>query len=74
MSEKKSKLNDVEFDKKENDASKQPIVLNSMLINKTVVSDKFEQICDIFYWLERRRYNQTFMYCISPNQQIQKIL
>ena len=57
MSEKKSKLNDVEFGKKENDASKQPIVLNSMLINKTVVSDKFEQICDIFYWLERRRYN-----------------
>ena len=47
MSEKKSKLNDVEFDKKENDASKQPIVLNSMLINKTVVSDKFEQIFDI---------------------------
>ena len=73
MSEKKSKLNDVEFDKKENDASKQPIVLNSMLINKTVVSDKFEQICDIFYWLERRRYNQIFMYCISPNQQIHKI-
>ena len=57
MSEKKSKLNDVEFDKKENDASKQPIVLNSMFINKTVVSDKFEQIFDIFYWLERRRYN-----------------
>ena len=47
MSEKKSKLNDVEFDKKENDASKQPFVLNSMLINKTVVSDKFEQIFDI---------------------------
>ena len=44
---KEIKLNDVEFDKKENDASKQPIVLNSMLINKTVVSDKFEQIFDI---------------------------
>ena len=42
MSEKTLKFNDVEVNKKKFHASKQPITLNSVLINKIVVSDKFE--------------------------------
>ena len=42
MSQKKLKFNGVEVNKKEFHASKQPIVLNTVLINKIGVSDKFE--------------------------------
>ena len=48
MSDKTFKFNDVEVNEKEFHASKQPIALNPVLINKIVVSDKFtteEKIC-----------------------------
>ena len=41
MSEKTLKVNDADVNKKEFHASKQPISLNSVFINKIVVSDKF---------------------------------
>ena len=42
MSEKKLKCNNVEVDKKEFHTSKQPFALNSVLINKIVVSYKLK--------------------------------
>ena len=42
MSEKTLKFGDVEFNKKEFHASKQPIALNLVDIDKVVKSDKFK--------------------------------
>ena len=42
MSKMTLKFGNVEVNKKEYHASKQPIALDSVLINKIVVSDKFE--------------------------------
>ena len=42
MPKKTLKFDNVEVDKKDFHASKQPIALESVLINKIVVSDKFE--------------------------------
>ena len=42
MPKKTLKFDNVEVDKKDFYASKQPIALESVLINKIVVSDKFE--------------------------------
>ena len=42
MPKKTLKIDNVEVDKKDFHASKQPIALESVLINKIVVSDKFE--------------------------------
>ena len=42
MSEKTLKFDKIEVSEKEFHISKQPIALDSVLINKIVVSDKFE--------------------------------
>ena len=42
MSEKTLKLNNIVVSKKQFHVSKQPIALDSVLINEIVVSDKFE--------------------------------
>ena len=42
MSEKTLKFNNIEISKKEFQVPKQPIALDSVLINKIVVSDKYE--------------------------------
>ena len=43
MREKPLKFNDVEVIKKKNHFSNQPVALNSVRMNKIVVSDKFER-------------------------------
>ena len=42
MSEKTLKFNNIEVSQKEFHISKRPIALDSVVINKIVVSDKFE--------------------------------
>ena len=67
MREKTLKFNDVEVNKKEFHAFKQPITLNSVLINKIVVFDQFEHSDKGFkYFIGYIEYNiRPLLYCLK---------
>ena len=65
MSEKRLKFNDVEVNKKEFHAFKQPITLNLLDIDKIVVSDKFEHSDKVFkYFIDYKEDNIIRALCI----------
>ena len=66
-------FNDVEVDEKNVHASKRPIPLNSVHINKIVAPEKFEHSDKVFHWLQRILHYNTFMYCIASNECLHKI-
>ena len=65
MSEKTLRFNDVEVNKKKFHASKQPITLNSVLINKIVVSDKFEHSDILFVTKKTILLDLYVLYCLK---------
>ena len=54
MSEKTLKFNNIRVNKKEFHKSKQPIDLMSVNVDQIVISEKFKQSDEGFYWLSRR--------------------
>ena len=66
ISEKTLKCNDVEVNKKEFHGSKQLIALNSVLINKIVVSDKFKHSDEGFKYFIGYKEDISDLYVLLP--------
>ena len=71
MSEKTLQFDNVEFNRKEFHASKQPIGIRSVNINRIIISDIFKAV-SIFLAMEMMIL-QTFMHCVASYEWIHKI-